>query len=131
MVGHSGTRLRKILVVAEMALAVVLLVGAGLLIRSYQHLSGVDPGFSPDHVLTFRVALPDSKYKTEPAISEFVGDLHRAARPQRRDCRGGTRAAARTTTSAPRPASPVLAKWIATNRRVSGCVSRRPTTSGR
>jgi len=55
-----------------MALAVVLLVGAGLLIRSYQRISGVAPGFLPDHVLTFRVALPASKYSNEPASIAFV-----------------------------------------------------------
>ena len=66
-VGAGGTRLRKPLVVCEMALAVVLLVGAGLLIRSYQRISEVNPGFSPDHVITFTVALPEQKYKTSEA----------------------------------------------------------------
>src|SRR4029453_13118748 len=71
-VGHTGTTLRKSLVVAEMALAVVLLVGAGLLIRSYQHISGVDPGLPSGPVFGFRVAVPEAKDKTEPAVSEFV-----------------------------------------------------------
>ncbi len=80
-IGHGGTRLRKALVVAEMALAVMLLVGAGLLIRSYQHISGVDPGFQPDHVLTFRVALPNSKYEGPEAVAQFVSDYaHRLNR---------------------------------------------------
>ena len=46
-IGHGRTRVRKVLVVCEMSLAVVLLVGAGLLMRSYQRLSDVDPGFAP------------------------------------------------------------------------------------
>jgi putative ABC transport system permease protein len=74
-IGHARTRLRKALVVSEMALAVVLLVGAGLLIRSYQRVSDVNPGFSPDHVLTFSIALPAAAYKTTPAIAQFVQDF--------------------------------------------------------
>src|SRR5206468_11258293 len=70
-VGSGGTRVRKALVMCEMALAVVLLVGAGLLMRSYQRLSGVDPGFSADHVLTFHLSLPEDKYATGAAVSEF------------------------------------------------------------
>jgi putative ABC transport system permease protein len=72
LVGEAGPRLRRTLVVAEMALAVVLLVAAGLLMRSYQRISHVDPGFSPDHVLTFAIGLPESKYKTSAEASGFV-----------------------------------------------------------
>jgi putative ABC transport system permease protein len=63
----GGTRTRKILVVTEMALAVVLLAGAGLLMRSYQQLQHVNPGFNPDHVLTASVSLPSAKY---PQVSD-------------------------------------------------------------
>ena len=71
-VGPGGTRLRKTLVVCEMALAVVLLVGAGLLIRSFQQISVVDPGFSADHLLTFTIALPEQKYKTSADAGRFM-----------------------------------------------------------
>ena len=74
-IGHPRTRLRKVLVVSEMALAVMLLVGAGLLIRSYQRVSDVNPGFSPDRVLTFSIALPASTYNTTPVIARFVQDF--------------------------------------------------------
>jgi putative ABC transport system permease protein len=63
--GRSGTetlaggRLRSALIVTEMALAMVLLVGAGLLLRSLLGLGGVDPGFAKDHVITFGLDLPD------------------------------------------------------------------------
>ena len=84
-VGPGGTRVRKTLVVCEMALAVVLLIGAGLLIRSYQRISDVNPGFSADHLLTFHVALPEQKYKTSAEAGRFMRDLvARVGEPSRR-----------------------------------------------
>ena len=74
-VGPAGSRLRRALVVGEMALAVVLLVGAGLLIRSYQQLQHVSPGFDPDGVVTFNLSLPEAKYPMAPQISAFTTTL--------------------------------------------------------
>ncbi|HWF85248.1 MAG TPA: FtsX-like permease family protein, partial [Vicinamibacterales bacterium] len=71
----GGTRMRKLLVVGELALAVILLVGAGLLIRSYQQLQHVNPGFDPGHVLTFNVSLPEAKYPEAKDAGAFVAAL--------------------------------------------------------
>ena len=60
--GARNRRLRQWFVVSEIALAVVLLVGAGLMLRTFSAMRGVDPGFTPHNVLTVRVALPGSKY---------------------------------------------------------------------
>ncbi|MGH7467364.1 MAG: ABC transporter permease [Longimicrobiales bacterium] len=59
------------LVIAEIALACVLLVGGGLLMRAYHRLQSVDPGFNPENVLSFHIALPDSKYSTDAARRRF------------------------------------------------------------
>jgi len=62
----GGTRLRNILVVSEVALSLMLLVGAGLLIRSLATLRHLNPGFDPDRLLTLEVSIPSSKF-SEPA----------------------------------------------------------------
>ena len=58
----TQVRLRSALMIGEMALALVLLIGAGLMIRSFAALQEVRPGFDPAGVLTFRIALPLAKY---------------------------------------------------------------------
>jgi putative ABC transport system permease protein len=72
---RSANRFRSGLVVAEMALAVVLLVGSGLLLRSFQHLMAVDPGFNPERVITFDVFLPQSAYDPGPPVRGFFDQL--------------------------------------------------------
>ncbi len=72
----SSSRARRSLVIAELAMAIVLLTGAGLLLRSFALLRNVDPGFKPDNVVTFNVALPASDaYKSPAQLNQFSGAL--------------------------------------------------------
>ena len=63
-----GHNLRRLLVVAELALSVMLLIGAGLLIRSFSHLQQVSPGFSADNVLTLELTMTGRKYNDAEAV---------------------------------------------------------------
>ena len=72
--GSARLLLRRSLVVSELALAVVLVVGAGLMLRSFATLQRVDPGFEPDGLLTFRLFLPQASY---PAATDQVSFLNR------------------------------------------------------
>ena len=73
--GSRQRRLRDALVVAEVALALVLLVGAGLLIRSFWKLQQVDPGFNPERVLTAGISLPGARYGEAPKVAAFQQQL--------------------------------------------------------
>lgn len=64
-------RLRGALVVSEIALALVLLIGAGLLIKSFMHMRAVDPGFRTENILTMTVDLPNSTYPTALTVQAF------------------------------------------------------------
>ena len=70
--GLHGYRTRNLLVVTEIALACVMLIGAGLLIRSFNRLLLVPEGFNPTGVLTMRVSLPDARYSNAVSRANFV-----------------------------------------------------------
>ena len=71
----SSRRFRDVLVVGEVALTVALLIGAGLLIRSFASVRGLNPGYRPDGVLTVRMDLPASKYGDPAPLSGFYRDV--------------------------------------------------------
>ena len=71
----GGRWMRNALLVAEVALSIVLLVGAALLLRSFSRLTGVDPGFRPENVLAFRVALPNPAYPEDHNKAAFYDTL--------------------------------------------------------
>jgi putative ABC transport system permease protein len=73
--GARGRLLRNLLVVGEVAVALVLLVGAGLLLRSFARLRAVDPGFHPQGVLTAEITLPDQKYEPAERQIAFTREL--------------------------------------------------------
>jgi len=75
--GKGSARLRSSLVVAEVGLSLVLLVGAGLLIRSFVNLSHVDTGFDLANRATLRVTLPASRYQEEAQLVQAYGELER------------------------------------------------------
>ena len=70
----SGGKLRRTLVAVEVALALMLLVGAGLTVRSFQRLTSVEPGFDAQNVLTFRLRLPNGKYKDATQSTAFLNE---------------------------------------------------------
>ncbi len=76
---HAHMRLRSILVVTEIALGVVLMVGAGLLVRSFQRLYSVNPGFNPHSVVALNFDLPSGRYNNEKA-EQFNLEFYRRVR---------------------------------------------------
>jgi putative ABC transport system permease protein len=73
--GQRETRFRASFVVIEVALAVILLVGSALLIRTFVSLRDIDPGFQPDNVLTFNVTLRGPRYRAPARSVEFFDEL--------------------------------------------------------
>jgi putative ABC transport system permease protein len=75
--GTGRNRLRSGLVIAEVALALVLLSGAGLLMKSFARLQNVNPGFNPRNALTFEISLPKIQYPDNPSIVRFTNEAQR------------------------------------------------------
>jgi len=73
--GAAPKRLRNVLVIGETVLCLILVVGAGLLLRSFAQILRVDPGFRPNGVLTLRVALPDAQYSKPEQVRGFYTRL--------------------------------------------------------
>jgi len=74
-IGKDRHFARNTLVIGQVALALMLLVGSGLVVRSFQELRSVDPGFEADRVMTFRLSLPPNKYSTPDATAQFYDEL--------------------------------------------------------
>ena len=85
--GRRGARLQDVLAVAEVSLSVLLLIGAGLAIRSLQHLAAINPGYDPNHVVNFRISLPEFQLsggaaadqpdsKVVVAANDILGRIH-------------------------------------------------------
>ena len=68
-------RLRSALVVAEIAFSLMLLVGAGLMVKSFLKLQSVSPGFNPDHILTMHLTLPRAKYDSDEKITSYYRQI--------------------------------------------------------
>jgi putative ABC transport system permease protein len=75
--GSRGNRIRGLLVVAEVAVSLILLIGAGLLINSFLRLRNVDAGFRTDNLLTMKIVLPKLKYPDVARRSSFYADVIR------------------------------------------------------
>ncbi len=73
--GRSSERLRHVLVVAQVSLAVVLLVGAGLLVRSFRELTTVHLGYDPDHVITAQLRVDGARYDSSAAVNQFYDKI--------------------------------------------------------
>ena len=74
--GGRRLRLRQALVVFQVSMAVMLVIGAGLLIKSFWRLQQVDPGFRAEHVLSLGLTLPYAKYDKPEEINQFFNQLH-------------------------------------------------------
>ncbi len=83
----SGNRLGRLLVVAEVALSLILFIGAGLLLKSFWRLTNVNPGFESSNLLTLHVSLPERKYSEPAQVIEFYRQL-----PERLGALPGVRA---------------------------------------
>src|SRR5215470_864534 len=73
--GGGHARLRSALVVAEIAIALILLTASGLLLRSFEKMRSVDLGYEPEHIATAGYSLPQKQYSTQPAVDTFNKEL--------------------------------------------------------
>jgi putative ABC transport system permease protein len=72
--GFRSGKLRSVLVISEMALALVLVIGAALLIRTYMKLQGVDPGFETHHVVTMAMSISGDRFQKTASVAQLVRD---------------------------------------------------------
>ena len=122
--GRAAHRVRAALVVAEMALAVVLLTGAGLLIRSFVELTRVHPGFEPHGAMAFRLTLQGEHYQRGEQIRNRVADLEERLRALAR--RDGRRVDHRAAAQRPRRDDRLRRR-----RRAAAAAGRQPGDCGR
>ena len=79
--GRRRVRARQLLVVGEIALAVVLIVGGGLMVRTVQQLLSIDPGFRSEGVLTVELSIPSARYPEDASVARFFDDVRARIAP--------------------------------------------------